>query len=130
MTAGMVGKLGVVVGRCGKLQRNCLLLSLLSIFAAVTWAGTGGAISGTVKDSSGAVVAKVTVTAIHIGTGVRQEVTTDDRGVYSFPVLSVGHYDLEFNGAGFRPYRRTGITVDANSALRVDAVLQVGEKTD
>jgi hypothetical protein len=126
----MVGKLGVVVGRCGKLQRNCLLLSLLSIFAAVTWAGTGGAISGTVKDSSGAVVAKVTVTAIHIGTGVRQEVTTDDRGVYSFPVLSVGHYDLEFNGAGFRPYRRTGITVDANSALRVDAVLQVGEKTD
>jgi hypothetical protein len=126
----MVGRLGVVVGRCGKLQRNCLLLSLLSIFAAVTWAGTGGAISGTVKDSSGAVVAKVTVTAIHIGTGVRQEVTTDDRGVYSFPVLSVGHYDLEFNGAGFRPYRRTGITVDANSALRVDAVLQVGEKTD
>jgi carboxypeptidase family protein len=101
MTAGMVGRLGVVVGRCGKLQRNCLLLSfLLSIFAAVTWAGTGGAISGTVKDSSGAVVAKVTVTAIHIGTGVRQEVTTDDRGVYSFPVLSVGHYDLEFNGTG------------------------------
>jgi hypothetical protein len=70
------------------------------------------------------------VTAINAGTGVRQEVTTDDRGVYSFPVLSVGHYDLEFNGAGFRPYRRTGITVDANSALRVDAVLQVGEKTD
>jgi hypothetical protein len=103
---------------------------LLSIFAAAAWAGTGGAISGTVKDSSGAVVAKVTVTAINAGTGVRQEVTTDDRGVYSFPVLSVGHYDLEFNGAGFRPYRRTGITVDANSALRVDAVLQVGEKTD
>jgi hypothetical protein len=103
---------------------------LLSIFAAAAWAGTGGAISGTVKDSSGAVIAKVTVTAINAGTGVRQEVTTDDRGVYSFPVLSVGHYDLEFNGAGFRPYRRTGITVDANSALRVDAVLQVGEKTD
>jgi Carboxypeptidase regulatory-like domain len=131
MTAGMVERLRVVIGRCGKLQRNCPLLSLLlSIFAAVSWAGTGGGISGTVKDSSGAVVAKVTVTAISAGTGVRQEVTTDDRGVYSFPVLSVGHYDLEFNGAGFRPYRRTGITVDANSALRVDAVLQVGEKTD
>ena len=132
MTVGKLGRLKVWVAESSWRQRaSGLILSLaLSVFAAVTWAGTGGGISGTVKDASGAVIPKVTVTAINMGTGVRQEVKTDDRGVYSFPVLPVGRYDLEFSGAGFRPYRQTGIAVDANSALRVDAVLQVGEKTD
>ena len=42
----------------------------------------------------------------------------------------VGHYDLEIAQAGFRPYRRTGIMVDVNSALTVDAVLIVGARSD
>jgi Carboxypeptidase regulatory-like domain/TonB dependent receptor len=115
----------------GRARLRCLgFVLVLSFCAVIAWAGTGGAISGTVKDVSGAVIPRVTIIAIHAGTGVRQEVATDDRGVYSFPVLSIGPYDLEFSGAGFKPYRRMGIVVDANSALRVDAVLQVGEKTD
>jgi hypothetical protein len=132
MMAGIVNGRSVGVAKDGWSARlRCLgFVLVLSFCAAVAWAGTGGAISGTVKDVSGAVIPRVTVAAIHTGTGVRQEVTTDDRGVYSFPVLSIGQYDLEFSGAGFKPYRRTGIVVDANSALRVDAVLQVGEKTD
>ena len=42
----------------------------------------------------------------------------------------MGHYDLEITAAGFRPYRRTGITVDVNSALLVDAVLELGEGSE
>ena len=55
---------------------------------------------------------------------------TDDRGFYSFPSLPIGHYDLQITTASFRPYRRTGIIVDVNSALNIDAALQVGEASD
>jgi uncharacterized membrane protein len=109
-----------------------LLLSLVSLLAFVgkSSAGTGGSISGTVTDASGAVVVKASVTAKNLETGIAQTVTTDAKGFYSFPALVVGHYDLEISSSAFRPYRRTSITIDANSALTIDVVLTVGEITD
>ena len=108
------------------LCRLCLPLCLL----ATAWAGVGGSISGTIKDSSGAAIAKASVTLVNSSTGVRQSAAADGRGTYTFPVLPVGDYVLEVNHPGFKPYRRTGIALDANSALLVDVVLQVGERTD
>jgi hypothetical protein len=102
-------------------------LALLAAHPAPTRAAVGGSISGTVKDSSGGVIAKATVTATNIDTEVQQTVMTNDAGVFSFPSLSVGHYRLDISRAGFRAYRRTSIVVDVNSALIVDAVLEVGE---
>ena len=93
-------------------------------------AAVGGGISGTVKDASGAVVAKAIITVTNTDTNVQQKVTTNDAGVYSFPTLPVGHYDLDINVTGFRPYRRTGITLDVNSAILIDAVLEVGESQE
>jgi Carboxypeptidase regulatory-like domain/TonB dependent receptor len=106
------------------------LLVLLPWFVSSAWAGVGGSISGTVTDPSGAVVPKVTVTAINTDTGIRQIVSTDDKGFYSFTSLPIGHYDIEVATADFRPYRRTGIVIDANSALTIDAALEVGGRSD
>ncbi len=128
-----VGKVGRMVAKAAGSSwglASLLLGLVVSVFAGVAGAGTGGSISGIVKDASGAVVPKVAVIAINTDTAVGQEVATDDRGAYSFSILSIGHYELQFRGTGFRPYRRTGIVVDANSALRVDAVLEIGEKND
>jgi hypothetical protein len=108
----------------------CSLLAAFFVFVIAAGAGVGGRISGTVKDSSGAVVPKASVSITNSDTGVRQNLTTDEKGVYSFPSLPVGHYDLEIASAAFRPYRRTGIVIDANSALTIDAVLEVGVRTD
>jgi len=108
--------------------RLCLCLSLC--FLATAFAGVGGSISGTIQDPSGAAIPKASVTVINSSTGVRQSAITDSRGTYTFPVLPVGAYSLEVNQRGFKPYRRTGITLDANSALLLDVVLQVGERTD
>jgi hypothetical protein len=107
-----------------------LVLSHLLGFPASMHAATGGSISGTVKDQSGAVVPKATVTATNTDTGVRQVLTTNGVGAYAFPGLSVGPYDVEIAFAGFRPYRRTRIMVNVNSALVVDAVLEMGEYTE
>jgi Carboxypeptidase regulatory-like domain len=106
------------------------LFPFLLLAPIATWAGVGGSVSGTVNDSSGAVVTKADVTVINSDTGIRQAAMTDDKGLYSFPSLVVGHYTLEVRAAGFRPYRRTGIVIDANSALTIDAVLEVGERSD
>src|SRR5580704_6121434 len=92
--------------------------------------GIGGSIAGTVKDSTGAVVVHASVVAANSETGVRTTAGTDDRGAYTFPVLTVGRYALEITQAGFKPYRRTGITIDTDSALTIDVVLAPGQITD
>jgi hypothetical protein len=93
-------------------------------------AAAGGSISGTVKDHSGAVVPKATLTATNSDNGVRQVVTTNATGAYSFPSLPVGHYDINITAAGFKPYRRASITLDVNGALFVDAALELGESSE
>jgi hypothetical protein len=111
-------------------QLSLLRLFLLLGLLGTSWAGVGGSISGTIKDPSGAAIAQSAVSLVNTGTGARQSATTDGRGTYTFPVLPIADYVLEVNHPGFKAYRRTGIALDANSALRVDVVLQVGERTD
>jgi hypothetical protein len=118
-------------GFASRRSQFLILLSLIAfLLPLAAHAGVGGSVSGTVTDASGAVVARAHITAINTNTGIRQAVITDDRGFYSFPSLPVGRYDLEFTTTAFRPYRRTGVNIDANSALTVDAVLEVGERSD
>jgi len=103
-----------------------VIFALLLSLSASARAAVGGSISGTVKDATGGVIPKATVTATNIETGVEQAALSNDAGAYSFPTLLVGHYNLDVTAAGFRPYRRVSIAVDVNSALIVDAVLEVG----
>jgi len=112
------------------LQSFLFWICLPSCLLGTAWAGVGGSISGTVKDPSGAAVAQATISLVNKSTGVKQSASSDGRGTYTFPVLPVGEYLLEVNHAGFKPYRRTGIALDANSALLVDVVLQVGQRND
>jgi hypothetical protein len=116
------------MGRLCKISLACLCLPFFMLGTAI--AGVGGSISGTVKDPSGAAIALASVVLVNSSTGVRQSTAADARGAYTFPVLPVGGYVLEVNHPGFRPYRRTGIMVDVNSALLLDIVLQVGKRTD
>ncbi len=102
----------------------------LFCFLDVALAGVGGSISGTVKDQSDAAIAKASVALVNIDTGIRQFTTADDQGAYTFPVLPVGNYTLEATHPGFKPYRRTGIVLDANSALLLEVVLQAGGDWD
>jgi Carboxypeptidase regulatory-like domain len=115
------------------MSRTCrfvLCLFLTPLLASAASAGVGGRISGAVTDPGGSTVPKATVTITNLATGVRQSLTTDDKGVYSFLDIQVGRYDLEITADGFRPYQRNGIVVDTNASLLVDAVLQVGAKNE
>jgi hypothetical protein len=108
-----------------------IILLLGALFPLALLANSvGGSISGTVKDLSGAVIAAATVSATNTETGVRNTAITDDRGTYTFPVLPVGHYDVEVSYTGFKPYRRTGIVLDTDGAIRMDVMLQPGERDE
>ncbi len=107
---------------------SCTSLAFILLLAVDLWAGTGGRVSGTVKDVSNAVVQDGTVKAANIDTGVLRQVKTNDRGFYSFPDLPIGRYNIMIEKAGFKSYERTGITLDANSALTVDAVLEIAQQ--
>jgi hypothetical protein len=114
------------------LRRSVFWLAFaLFILAPIkSWAGAGGSVSGTVKDASGAVIPNANVDATNVDTGVRDRVATNGRGFYSLPQLAVGHYNIAIKKTGFKLYQRTGITIDTNRALTVDAILDVGETFD
>jgi hypothetical protein len=108
-------------------QRASVSLYLFLFLAiGLTWASIAGSISGLVTDSSGAVIAGAKVIATDTQTGVQTTVTTDAKGFYSLPALPVGTYDLQISQIGFKAYTETGLVINANSALRVDATLSVG----
>ncbi len=105
-------------------------MSAIPLLALSARGGVGGSISGSVADSTGGVVIGATVIVTNAETGIRRSVATDAKGFYSFPSLPIGRYDLEIESTGLKPYQRTGIAIDANSAVTVDAVLEVGARAD
>jgi len=105
-----------------------LPLAFLALLTVESWAAVGGSVSGTVKDASNAVVPGALVKATNIDTGVERHVTTNDQGFYSFADLPVGRYNIEIEKTGFRLYRRNGVTVDTNSSIDADAILEIGEQ--
>jgi hypothetical protein len=89
-------------------------------------AGVTGSISGIVTDKSDAVIAGAEVSARNLETGIQQVVVSDQKGFYSFLALPVGTYAISVRKTGFKEFRQTAVAIDANSAVRVDARLQVG----
>ena len=87
-------------------------------------------ISGTVRDSSGAVVPAATVTLTNEATGVVQKQSTTDAGVYAFPAIPVGSYALKLEAAGFRSLNKTGNLAQVNTPIDVDLTLEFGSATD
>jgi Carboxypeptidase regulatory-like domain len=101
----------------------CILF--LALVAAMASAGVTGSISGTVTDPAGRVIPRTAVVALNVETGVRTTTVTNADGFYSFPSLPVGHYTVQIQANGFSRFEEKGLVLNVDSALRVDARLQV-----
>jgi hypothetical protein len=112
------------------LARILVVAGFAVSLAGAVWAQTAGNISGTVRDTSGGVVPDASVVLRNIGTGIEQATQSNAAGLYAFPSVAVGQYQLDVTHAGFRPYKQTAITVDVNTKLQADLVLEIGEVTD
>ena len=62
--------------------------------------------------------------AVNVETGVTNSTKTNRDGSYSFPDLPIGHYTIQVQAKGFSELQETGVVLNVNTALRVDATLQ------
>jgi len=105
------------------------LLAAMCLFAAACVAQSeigGASLNGTVTDPTGALVPNAKVTAVNVSTGLSRTTRTTDAGLYSFPGLPVGTYDLTIDATGFRTVKRTGLPLEVGAAATVDVRLEVG----
>jgi hypothetical protein len=104
-----------------------VLFAMLMSHSAFAQAGSGR-IAGSVKDTTGALISGSSVTLVNTATGVSQKTTSNGEGVFNFPVVPVGQYELDVTASGFTPYKQTNkIKIDVNAALTIDVPLQIAQ---
>jgi hypothetical protein len=101
-------------------------LTLLSVF--VFGQAESGSISGTVRDTTGAVVPGASVTVKSIATSVVRTTTTSDVGHYTVPGLTPGAYEVAVSKPGFAAYKAQ-IEVTVGGRATLDAQLEVGKES-
>ena len=103
---------------------SALLLAMSTAFAV---AQTSGEISGLVTDQSGAAVTGAAVTITNKATGATRNVTTNSEGLYSFPSLGPGIYELKVEQSGFKTVRLDNVKIEVQQTARLDVSLEVGQ---
>jgi len=90
---------------------------------------TFGAILGTVRDSSGALVEGAQVTLVNTGTSAIRAMATDESGSYAFKNIDVGNYALTIAAPNFEKESLPAIMLTARETRRMDATLKPGAAT-
>jgi outer membrane receptor protein involved in Fe transport len=83
-------------------------------------------LTGTVKDSSGAVIVGAKVALTNSQTGTARHTTSGKDGSYLFNLVPIGSYDLTVEKSGFDTYLRKGIILDINQNAKLDVALHIG----
>lgn len=105
---------------------SAIVLLLGFAFQVFGQGGATGAITGTVQDSTGAVVPAAEVKIVSGTTGnVVRTITTDSNGSFTVPLLPVGTYAIVVRAAGFAESKFLGIEVRVTETTRVTAPLQL-----
>jgi hypothetical protein len=107
--------------------RICGILTVFVLTASGLLAqGDRGIITGTVKDSTGAVVPGARVTAIQPATNSSYKASTTAAGDFTVPDLPVGNYQLRVEATGFKTEVANDIVVQAGATVRLDLQLELG----
>src|SRR5438477_11581201 len=98
----------------------------LSFCVLVLGQSDRGTVSGTVRDTTGAVIPGAKVTVTNTATNVVNSSVTNEVGEFTVPNVQVGTYTVEATKEGFRPAEIKGLTVNAATNVRADINLEVG----
>jgi Carboxypeptidase regulatory-like domain len=107
-----------------------LVILLLAVSASVFQAAgqtTNAAITGEVKDPSGAAIAGSTVTAVNTQTGIERSATTDEAGLYTMVNVPPGVYNVRAEGKGFATVVRQKQEFLLGTTVTLDFTLPVAE---
>jgi hypothetical protein len=91
---------------------------------------TTGTITGTITDSTGAVVPDATVDLVNAATNARRTVKSNGQGYYNFPDLDPATYTLTVNKTGFKQVTERNLELHVADVTALNVQLQVGATTD
>src|ERR1700730_1090736 len=95
-------------------------------FATPSFGQTFGQITGLITDSSGGVLVGAAVTVTNPQTSFNRTENTNGAGLYSFPSLLPGLYNVRVAMPGFQSVIRSGVELQVEQVARLDFQLQVG----
>jgi outer membrane receptor protein involved in Fe transport len=114
------------LAKAGSLFGGMLLVITMLAFESKPAYGQveAGTVSGTVKDSTGAVVAGATVTAKNQATGAERTVQSGDNGQYNLAGLNPGMYEVTVTSSGFATFKaRAEISVGGHTTVDVQLAI-------
>src|SRR5215510_16096429 len=99
---------------------------LLAISSALFAQGVTGSFTGSVKDSSGAVVPNALVKVRSVDSGREWQNTGHESGIYYIPALPPGQYTVNVEVPGFKRLVTNPIRLEVSQTARLDLTLEVG----
>src|SRR6516162_6461708 len=109
---------------------SCTVLVVTLLAGGCLWAQVDtGAILGTIKDQSGAIIPGATVTLTNEGTGVSVSTKGGNDGSYEFRPIKIGTYSVAAEYKGFQKVEHPHVTVDVQQQVVIDLTLLPGQVT-
>ena len=108
---------------------SLFFLGFLALVALPLEAQFGSSLSGTVTDSSGGAIPNAVATLVNEGTQQKITRTASGEGVFQFPSLGSGRYDLTVNAKGFKPAVFTAVDIQQDQPRNFDVKLAIGGDT-
>ena len=99
-----------------------ILLLILASHAYPQSQALDAEIDGIVTDPNGAVVQNAAITTINIGTGAIRTASTNESGIFRFPILSLGSYTLTAKSSGFKRFERRDHIIRGPDRLGSDSI--------
>jgi carboxypeptidase family protein/TonB-dependent receptor-like protein len=104
-----------------------LFVSVFLLVGQVYGQGTTSRVTGTVNDTTGAVVSGATVTLTNEGNNVSFTTQTSSSGAYAFDLIPAGTYRVSVEKSGFKKFVSTGNIVQINQPATVNINMEVGD---
>ena len=86
--------------------------------------------TGTVRDTSGAVVPNVQITATNLSTKASFKTATNESGLYRLPALPPAEYKISCTTTGFKTFEQGPIVLQVAQVLELNVTLQIGSATE
>jgi len=107
---------------------TCLIcfFALLLFLPSLSGQGAAASVTGTLKDTSGAVVPNSSVVAQSVESGREYQTKTNEAGIYTLAAIPPGRYRLTVEVPGFKRLVTNPIELEVNQIARIDLTLEVG----
>src|SRR5579863_7340379 len=107
-----------------------LLISLFAIGRSAVAQVDEGAITGTVQDSTGAVVPDAQVTLVNTDQGLTLQTKTNGSGGYTFSPVKIGNYEISVTAKGFSKTTQKNVKVQVAQVVQANVTLKPGAATE